>query len=82
MNTAVDSSSNTHQGSPDDSPAERYRRGVRFLDGGMPTKARQLIDEAISGNHRVLVFSQFVKFLKLIETYGRKDRLYRAGKAV
>ena len=27
----------------------------------------ELIDEAISGNHRVLVFSQFVKMLKLVE---------------
>ncbi|HEY7147359.1 MAG TPA: hypothetical protein VH637_24180 [Streptosporangiaceae bacterium] len=34
------------------SPDEKYRAGVRYLDGGMPTKARQLIGEAMTGGFR------------------------------
>ena len=34
----------------------------------------ELIDEAISGNHRVLVFSQFVKLLKLVATALREEQ--------
>lgn len=34
------------------SPKEKYEVGVRYLDGGMPTRARELIDEAVIGGHR------------------------------
>ena len=33
----------------------------------------ELIEEAISGNHRVLVFSQFVKLLKLVDAALQKE---------
>ena len=35
----------------------------------------ELIDEAISGNHRVLVFSQFVKLLKLVEAALQEEQI-------
>ena len=40
--------SSIYIGSPDATPRERFAAGVRYLDAGMPTKARELIDEAIS----------------------------------
>ncbi|MFI6763595.1 hypothetical protein ACIBF5_31175 [Micromonospora sp. NPDC050417] len=40
-----------YQVAPDASPAERYRKGVLHLDGGMPAKARKLIHEAIIEGH-------------------------------
>ena len=45
----------------------------------------ELIDEAISGDHRVLVFSQFVKLLKLVATALQKsptDFCYLDGSTV
>lgn len=35
----------------DASPEDRYRIGVNYLDGGMPAKAREYIDEAIATGH-------------------------------
>ena len=35
----------------------------------------ELIEEAMSGNHRVLVFSQFVKLLRLVETALREQEI-------
>ena len=35
----------------------------------------ELIEEAMSGNHRVLVFSQFVKLLRLVEAALREREI-------
>ncbi|MDH6225667.1 hypothetical protein [Streptomyces sp. MJP52] len=37
--------------SPDASPEEKYRVGVRFLEEGVPNRARDLIGEAIAHGH-------------------------------
>ncbi len=42
----------------------------------------ELIEEAISGNHRVLVFSQFVKLLKLVEAALPTPYCYLDGSTV
>ncbi|GIJ47075.1 hypothetical protein Val02_39610 [Virgisporangium aliadipatigenens] len=40
-----------YQLASDASPEERFRVGVRYLDARMPTKARELIEEAVSQGH-------------------------------
>lgn len=40
-----------YQLAANDPPEERYRVGVRHLDGGMPGRARRLIDDAIAAGH-------------------------------
>jgi hypothetical protein len=45
--------------SPDASPEEKFEKGVLYLDGRMPSKARQLIDEAVVAGyttHRVYFY--------------------------
>lgn len=45
----VHEQNNFYQYAPDDPPERKYEIGVRFLDGGMPKKARELLTDAIGG---------------------------------
>ncbi|MEV0643739.1 hypothetical protein AB0I28_00610 [Phytomonospora sp. NPDC050363] len=49
---AVHGDVTVYQVSPGASPAERFRAGVRYLGGGMPTKAKELIVDAVMDGHR------------------------------
>ncbi|WP_285667141.1 hypothetical protein [Actinorhabdospora filicis] len=40
-----------YQVGADADPKEKFLAGVRYLDGGMPTAARKLIDEAVHAGH-------------------------------
>jgi hypothetical protein len=40
--------SNVYQVLPDDPPQRKYEVGVRFLEDGVPTRARELIEDAIA----------------------------------
>lgn len=43
--------SNVYFVHPDASPQEKYNAGVRFLENGIPSRARDMISEAIVGGH-------------------------------
>lgn len=43
--------SNVYFVHPDASPQEKYRVGVRFLDDGIPGRARDMINDAIAHGH-------------------------------
>lgn len=43
--------STVYQLLPDASPCQKYEVGVRFLEHGVPSRARELIDEAIAHGH-------------------------------
>ncbi|MFG2996397.1 hypothetical protein [Streptomyces sp. NPDC048340] len=43
--------SNVYFVHPDASPAEKYRVGVRFLEDGIPSRARDMITDAIAHGH-------------------------------
>ncbi|MGW1682091.1 hypothetical protein [Saccharopolyspora sp. NPDC002376] len=43
--------STVYQVLPDDPPSRKYEIGVQFLDDGVPSRARDLIDDAIAQGH-------------------------------
>lgn len=43
--------SNVYMGSPDDPPERKYQIGVNYLDNGIPSRAREWIDEAIARDY-------------------------------
>ncbi|MZG20141.1 hypothetical protein GTY44_42850, partial [Streptomyces sp. SID5914] len=51
MQAGVIHNSSVHFVHPDASPPEKYRVGVRLLEDGIPSRAREMISDAIAHGH-------------------------------
>lgn len=47
----------------------------RFQSSGKLTLLQELLDDALDGNHRILVFSQFVKMLEILAEWFQEKKI-------